>query len=222
MEQLTRLCCLEIWDSFLAGADYWPLAQLTPRTLKLHNSCNLPDCLRLCTALHHLQAMHTPLLHWDDSDSDSLRTVQLEAALAPLTQLSHLAIRGAAPPSTLTKLSCLQNLAVWGREPSRGLPAGPWLARLRAVELTLKAAADSIPSLAAATQLESLKVSEFTHKAGPYTPHMLALLSWAASRPSLRHLAFPRPSSVPLDPLVVAAADQARLQNPCLSIDLDA
>lgn len=107
----------------------------------------------------------------------------LLAAVVPLTQLTSLLLWGVRTPSlsALQGLRQLQQLQLYYSELDsdvQQLPDGPWLGGLSSLAAEAPVLACSLPSLAAATQLEELEVYSF---ADADSGTRCALLQWAGS-----------------------------------------
>lgn len=125
-----------------------------------------------------------------DEDEDEERfSLELNAALQPLTRLTRLFAHGtdlSGGLPALTALSRLQRLCLTDCWDLESLPGGPWCSSLRSLGASFECLEGSTGALAAAGQLEQVAaVHDMEFGAAPLT----GFLRWAAAHPPLRRLA---------------------------------
>lgn len=188
---LLRNLCLESADFPADG--FAPLGQLPAlRRLHLAHCKHLPDSLTALTQLTALYLQRTPR---EGTAVTALQ--QVDAALAFLTQLRHLALGPAHHPQPLrAALASMTSLHTLAWVPQSGgaaplaaelplLPEGPYLRSLRGLAAPAVAVLGSLPVLGGATQLHTLGLFGFSQ---PQTTEQQQLMRWVVAQPAVRQL----------------------------------
>ncbi len=131
----------------------------------------------------------------DEQASEEQAGAALNAALAPLTQLTSLALSEMVTPSGLPALAGLPFLQRACFRDCRGLgslPAGPWCSSLQLLAAAPDLLVSSGEFLADAGQLQEVLLQD-----GGNHQHCPALRQWAATHPPLRRLRFVMSGTVP-------------------------
>lgn len=195
MASLTRIVDLTISSAWQLPADgYGVLERLgSLRRLCLSGCAHLPASLSSLSQITALNVEHTPY-----KGTATQMVQQIEAGLAGLAQLRHLALspcRTTMPfPAALTAMAHLHTLA-WMPKPARppepwspfpALPPGGYLPSLRRLVVPAALAAPSLGVLSAgASHLEALALFAF---ADAPIGGQQALMEWAGAHPALRQL----------------------------------
>ncbi|PRW32625.1 cytochrome p450 isoform A [Chlorella sorokiniana] len=164
MRHLTRMQELSLDGSPVF--DWAEGAHLPPSLtfLSLRNTVETVTLHQL-TWLQRLELRDTP-----DSDADNVLygiedqlLAKLQAALAPLTGLTHLVLDALDYlrnwPAAVTSMTALHSLLGWDLPPGAQLPPGAYLRGLRRLALPAHAAGLSLAALAGAEQLQELELS---------------------------------------------------------------
>ncbi|KAL4425647.1 hypothetical protein ABPG75_009663 [Micractinium tetrahymenae] len=155
---LTRLHTLSLEQLECPSAGYWALAQLPSlRRLVIRNCTSWPACLSSLTRLEALALddEEVELLTGADEQGSDI----IAAAMPRLRHLTLLALDSVhGEPLVPAALTCLTGLHSfhWLEGGGGALPPGSWLCSVRQLAANAACIADSLPALAAATQLEQL------------------------------------------------------------------